>query len=121
MRACRRDQEKDSSSEGESDVHNDHPALHTIAKAHDNQAHALLRYVDELLRSKIKHFREMKPQINSVETQARCKVALQGTFGDIVRFMSTQTSQTRLSQKLNGEYVSGLWGTCKEATSSCCS
>ena len=35
MRACGRDQEEDSSSEGESNVHDEHPALQTIIGAHD--------------------------------------------------------------------------------------
>ena len=72
------------SGEGESEEHNKHSALQNIAKAHDNQAHALLRYVDELLSGKIGHFGEMEPQRNSVKTQARCKVALQSTFWGIL-------------------------------------
>jgi hypothetical protein len=39
-------------------------------------------------------------------------------LGHIVRSMSTQTSQTQWNRGRNGEYVSGLLGTCKEATSS---
>ncbi len=85
------------SGEGESKEHDKHSALQTIAEACDNQAHAPLCYVDELLSGKIGHFREMEPQRNSVKTQARCKVALQSTFwGIFVRSMSTQTSRTRL-------------------------
>jgi hypothetical protein len=72
------------SGEGESEEHDEHSALQTIAKACDNQAHALLHYVDELLSSIIKDFRKMKPQRNSVETQARCKDALQSTFWGIL-------------------------------------
>ncbi len=53
------------SGEGESEEHDEHSALQTIAKAGDSQAHALLRYVDELLSSKI---RKVEPQRNSVET-----------------------------------------------------
>ena len=68
------------SGEGESKEHDKHSALQAIAKAHDNQAHALLCYVDELLSSKIRDFRKMKPHRNSVEIQDRCKDALQSTF-----------------------------------------
>ncbi len=80
MRARGRDREEDSSGEGESKEHNKHSALQTIAKAHDNWAHARLCYVDELLSSKIGDFRKIEPQRNSVETQAKCKDALQSTF-----------------------------------------
>ncbi len=72
------------SGEGESKEHNKRSALQTIAKACDNQAHALLCYVDELLSSKIGDFRKMEPQRNSVKTQAICKDALQSTFWGIL-------------------------------------
>ncbi len=72
------------SGEGESKEHNKHSSLQTIAEACDNRAHALLCYVDELLSSKMGDFRKMEPQRNSVETQARCKDALQSTFGGIL-------------------------------------
>ncbi len=74
------------SGEGDSKEQDKHSALQTIAEACDNQAHALLCYcyVDELLSSKIGDFRKMEPQRNSVETQARCKDALQSTFWGIL-------------------------------------
>ncbi len=72
------------SGEGESKEHNEHSALQTIAEARDSRAHALLRYVDELLSGKIRDFRKVEPQRNSVETQVRCKDALQSSFWGIL-------------------------------------
>ena len=72
------------SGEGESEEHNERYTVQVIAEAHDNQAHALLRHVDELLSGKIGDFRKVEPQRNSVQTQIRRKDTLQSTFWGIL-------------------------------------
>ncbi len=65
-------------------MHNKHPAIQYTTEAHDNRADEFLRYVDELRSGKIRHLRKMEPQRDSLETQDRCKAALQSTFWGIL-------------------------------------
>ena len=78
MRARGGDQEEDSSGEGESEEHDEHSALQTIAEACDSRAHAHLRYVDELLSGKIRDFRKVEPQKivsrHKLDVKMHCKV-----------------------------------------------